>query len=163
MYPDRDFRYLVNQPNVSDEMLIRSLAREPFTEILNYWNVSQKSTELLEIYRKGIEDAISRDRYPLYQLENIDAYPEFSLSVLNGLKRLWASLRFSINDSSLLIDSINGQNINISLQNKLRIMEIIPYRMSIILLINGEPKTIGIFTSKHAEKIYQQVHRLQKS
>lgn len=162
MYPNKDFRYLINQPNVSEANLIHSLAREPFLEVLYHWTLIDKPSKLLNIYRKGIEDAVARDRYPLYQLQEIEYYPEFWIAVINGLKRLWILLRFSLDSKSLLIDSINGQNINISYQDKLIILQIIPYQISLTLLINNQPQTIGIFTSKRAEHIYQQVHWLQK-
>lgn len=166
MYPSRDFQHLITQPidliRQSEPILIRALAREPFPEILRYWSDSQKPNNLLHIYCKGIEDAVGRDRYPLYQLQSVEDYPEFWSSVLNGLRRLWNSLRFSLSSDSLLINSINGRDIDISSDDKLHILRIIPYHMSLILSINGEYKTVGIFTSRRAEHIYQQVLRLQK-
>ena len=160
MYPNRDFRYLINQTNVPESMLIRSLGREPFHEVLHYWTTSQKPDRLLHIYRQGIEDAIARDRYPLYQLQSVESYPEFWISILNGLKRLWVSLRFSLDSESLLIDTINGQNINMTPEDKLQVLQIIPFRIYLTLMINNTPYTTGLLTSKRAEHIYQQVNWL---
>lgn len=161
MYPNRDFRYLVNQPNISHSTLITALKREPFPEILYNWTISEKPNVLLNVYQKGIEEAIAKNRYPLYQLEDIKFYPEFWSAALNGLKRLWISLRFSLSYENLLIDSINGQNINITPEDKLQILRIIPYRMSLSLVIDGNHCTIGVFTSKQAEQIYQLVNWLE--
>lgn len=158
MYPNRDFRYLVNQSDVPECTLIRSLARESIPEILRYWTNTQKPDHLLQIYCQGIEDAIARDRYPLYQLESIRSYPEFWNSLLNGLKRLWLSLRFSLDSKNLLIDSINGQNIDISPQDKLQILQILPDQVNLTLIVDGQPQTMGIVISPRAEQIYNLVH-----
>jgi hypothetical protein len=162
MYPKRDFRYLITQPDTSEKDLISSMMREPLSEILGYWNQSGKPFQLLPVYQKGIEEAIAKNRYPLYQLEDIKSFPEFILIAINGLKRLWILLRFSYTGESLLIDSIRGQNINISPEDKLGILEIIPYKNNINIVIDNESVIVGVFTSRQAECIYQLTHSLQK-
>lgn len=157
MYPKRDFKYLINQDNVSEETLISAIKREPLSEILWHWSQSKKPIQLLPTYQKGIEEAIAKDRYPLYQLEDIKSYPEFFLPALNGLKRLWLSLRFSYDLQSLLIDSIKGKNINISPEDKLNILNIIPYNICCNLLIDCQSCDVAIYTSRRAEYIYQLV------
>lgn len=162
MYPNRDFRYLINQPNVTEDDLILSLRREPLSEVLWYWQQSRKPIHLIKIYQKGIEEAIAKDRYPLYQLEDIKAYPEFLLPTLNGLKRLWLSLRFSLDRQSLLIDSIRGQNINISSEDKLKFLNILPYRSCCNISVDNQACITGVFTSRKAEQIYQINHSLER-
>ena len=155
MYPERDFRRLLQDSTTSKEVLIRSLCREPFPEILYYWNQTGKPIELYNIYYQGIEDAVAKDRFPFYQLVNVDKYPEFYSAILNGLKRHWIKLRFSLDGFGLLIDSISGQDINISPHDKLNILYFIPYRMNINLSIDGITQSVGLFPSKHAEQIYR--------
>jgi hypothetical protein len=127
MYPNRDFRHLINQTNASQDSLICALRREPLAEVLWYWNESGKPLDLLNVYQKGIEEAIAKDRYPLYQLEDISLYPEFFEATLNGLKRLWITLRFSLRDQTLLIDSINGRTLQVAPEDKLKILQSLPY------------------------------------
>ena len=161
MYPTRDFKYLIDQPNTSDEALITALRREPFTEVLTQWSDSGKPDRFLYVYQKGIEEAIAKDRYPLYQLDDLRFFPEFAISALNGLKKLWTSLRFSLKGQSLLIDSIKGQDISMNAEEKLKILEIIPYKMSTTLLIEDQEYTIGLFASRRAEQMYKLVNMLE--
>lgn len=161
MYPRRDFLYLIKQPNVEESTLISALKREPLSEVLWYWSQNKTPIHLLNTYQKGIEEAIAKDRYPLYQLEDIKSYPEFLLPAINGLKRLWISLRFSLDRQSLLIDSIKGQNINVCPESRLCILGMIPYKVCCNLSINDQACTTGIFTSRRAEQIYQLVHSLE--
>lgn len=156
MYPTRDFKYLISQPDVSDKTLITALRREPFTEILSNWN-----DKFLNIYQTAIEEAISKERYPLYQLDDLRFFPGLIPSALNGLKKLWTSLRFSLKDNSLLIDSIKGQDINMNPEEKLKILETIPYKMKVILKIDDQDSNIGLFPSKRAERIYRLVNMLE--
>ena len=152
MYPIHDFRYLIKQTNIPESSLISALRREPLIEVLHYWDLSSKSEFLLRIFCQGIENAVALNRYPLYQLNDIDLYPEFWVSCLNGLKKLWISLRFSSDSQNLLIDTINGQTIDSSSQDKLSILH---------SLIN-EPLHSGVVMSKSAKQIYQHVDRLMK-
>jgi uncharacterized protein (DUF1919 family) len=161
MYPTRDFKYLINQPNTSHEFLITALRREPFTEILTQWTDSNKPDQYLYVYQKGIEEAIAKDRYPLYQLDDLRLFPEFASSALNGLKRLWTKLRFSLNDQSLLIDSIKGQDIIMNAEKKLKILDVIPYKMSVVLLIENQEYKIGLFASRRAEQLYRLINMLE--
>ena len=145
MYPSRDFKYLIRVPEIPNEVLINALRREPFPELLRYWSDNEKPFRLIEVYQIGIEEAVAKNRYPLYQLEDVKLYPEFIPSVLNGLKRLWTSLRFSLKSNTLLIDSINGNTLDISPENKLRILEMVPE---------------DCIMSEHANKMYKLVSSL---
>jgi hypothetical protein len=151
------------------------MRREPFPEILWDWDQRGKPIQLLSVYQKGIEEAIARNRYPLYQLEDIKSYPEFISSAIAGLKFLWLSLRFSLdrgellNNStfspyenvSILIDSIKGKTIDISNESKLYILKLIPYKINCDLLIDNQPFNIGIFTSRKADMIQELTHSLE--
>lgn len=165
MYPKRDFKYLIEQPDVSNNELITSMRREPFPEILWDWEQRGKPVELLHIYQKGIQEAIAKDRYPLYQLEDIKSYPEFIPSAIIGLKRLWLTLRFSLGSaneaSSIFVDSIRGKNINISDESKLSILQTIPYNISCNVVIDNKLCNLGVFASRKAEMIQELVHCLE--
>lgn len=158
MYPRVDFRFLINQKNVSQEQLIRSLAREPFPELLKFWKLNEKFYELYHVYCQAIEDAIAKDRYPLHQLELILEYPEFKQAVIKGLQRFWLTFRFSLkyNDQvhSLLIDSNEGSTIYFSPKDKLNILADSPK----YLKIKETPDNLRVFYSKRSADLCQFFH-----
>lgn len=113
MYPDRDFRNLITNPNADYDTIVRSLCREPFPEVLYYWQTTGKPNELYNIYNTGISYAISKDRYPLYQLSLLTECPEFKDAAITGLTKLWSSFKFYLDDGRLNIDLSCEDNIGI--------------------------------------------------
>lgn len=152
MYPSRDFYSLLSQPSISSDILITSISREPFPELLEYWNSLSKPQHLFDIFSKGITLAISNNRYPLYQLLPNNYYPEFHTSILLGLQFLWLNLRFSIQSSSLYIDYSIGDTLNISHHDKLFVLHTVS---------NNLNSSFNIYLSNHADQIQQLICRLQ--
>ena len=113
MYPSRDFRSLIN---TDFQAAIRAISREPFVEVLYFWQQSEKPKNKLDIYCRGIQEAIAKDRYPCILLDYVEKFPEFYSAVRDGLSGYWSNLRFSLalSDNPILyIDSILVEDINI--------------------------------------------------
>lgn len=162
MYSDRDFRFLIE--NKPDEA-IRAISREPFMELLSFWKENGKPSDKYKYYNLGIRDAISKGRYPLIHLNAVKDFPEFYPSVRDGLSKYWSMLRFSLlyneNSTSLYIDSLLGQDIHISNDDKLNILQILGSKYSFNLMINGYIYLVGFFLSDQAEAVVHKFHWLQ--
>lgn len=159
MYPSRDFRSLLQRRNeVPFEQIIRSISREPFPEILRYWEKTNKPEELYPIYSAGIEDAVAKDRYPIFQLKEVTRVPEFTNSVIRGLQRLWLKLTCSINVDdeglSLIIDSDQPNAISIPPEDRLKILDM-DLNNSTDFFINGTQCKVRLILSKRAQEIHQ--------
>jgi len=174
MYPTRDFRSLIDKdPNAA----IRAISREPFTEILRYWRETNCPKDKYKFYSQGIQDAVAKGRYPSILLNFVEEFPEFYSAVRDGLARHWLTFRFSLiydKDSyveslhtfmgpSLFIDSISGEDVNITDKDKLNLLQMIGSKYSLPLVINGKEYTVGIFLSKQAEAVAQKFHWLQRA
>lgn len=178
MYPLRDFQdFLVSDGTFSQDQIIRSLSREPLVEILAYWckyhrsdYLNKKTNYWYNIYCSGIKLGVSRNKYPAFQIDKIEKYPEFYIPVRDGLLTAWANLRFSIDKVcgqddvfQLYIGSIKGHDIFIPDFDKVRLARHIPYKMSITIFLNHLKAKAGIFPDKSAEKIYQRIYWLDKA
>lgn len=169
MYPARDFRSLIEQ-NSNDS--IRAATREPLSELLDFWEKTNKPIEKFIYYNQGIKEAISKGRYPYISLKLLEDFPEFYVAVKDGLSAYWLTLRFSLSyektDSdilagpSLFIDSILGEDVEITRGDKLNILQTIGKKYSFPLNINGKEYLVGVFPSKQAEIISQKFHWLQE-
>jgi hypothetical protein len=160
MYPSRDFRSLLQRRNeVPTEQIIRSISREPFPEILRYWEKTNKPEELYPIYSAGLEDAVAKDRYPLFQLKEVTRFPEFTNSVIRGLRRLWLKCTCSINNDdeglSLIIDSNQPNTISISPEDRLKILNMNLNQSRVDFFINGAQYKVRLILSKRAQEIHQ--------
>lgn len=119
MYPRRDFRHLVSDPTTDYETLIQSISREPFEEILYYWNLTQKPIHLHQTYSDGIKRAILKDRYMISQLSVVKHCPEFIPVVLDSLLIYWNMLSFSFEpvNGSILVDMGTDNTTSIDKKN----------------------------------------------
>lgn len=162
MYPTRDFRFLIDY---NPSAAVRAVSREPLTEILCFWKKTGKPLDKYKYYNEGIYIAVANGRYPCFLLKFIENFPEFHAAVRDGLAKYWCNFRFSLleNESgpSLLIDSISGDDIQISDQTKISILRLIGIKYSIPLKINEKEYLLGIFPSRDAEMTAQKFHWLQ--
>ena len=137
------------------------MLREPLQELLAYWEKSGRPSHLKEVYCQGLYEGIIKDRWPCFQLNLIDGYPEFYSCVRAGLEKVWMTLGFRLSceegDPCLMIDSEAGDTIHFSSNEILQILELMKQKLSIPLLINGESRTVGLFPSKRARDIYQKI------
>ena len=143
------------------------MLREPLKELLDYWNQSERPEHLKSIYCRGIYEGVVKNRWPCFQLSLIEEFPEFYSCVRAGLEQIWTSLRFSLHygeeGPSLLIDAQMGEEIEFSPEEKRQILDLLKYRFSISLLINGERSIVGIVPSKQARDIYQRIFWLDST
>jgi hypothetical protein len=166
LYPHRDFRSLINNPHTA-KTAWRSMLREPFQELLTYWEKSGKPESLKDVYCQGIYEGIIKDRWPCCQLNRVDQYPEFYICVRAGLEKAWSNLKFTLarngDDFSLNLDSGSSDPVNFSNHEMLRILELMKQRLSLELEIDDKLQTVGIFPSKRAREIYQKIFWLDSA
>lgn len=166
IYPRWDFRSIIQSSSSSTEIW-RSMLREPLKELLDYWSQSGRPENLREVYCRGIYEGILRDRWPCFQLSLIEEYPEFYSCVRAGLDQAWSGLRFCLHYGEegpcLLIDSQMGEPLDFSADQKRQILELLRYRFTVSLLINGEESTVGILPSKRARDIYHRIFWLDSA
>lgn len=160
MYPSRDFRSLLKlKNNISQDQIIRSICREPFPEVLRYWEKTNKPNDLYYLYAIGIEEAVAKDRYPLYQLKEVLRLPEFIEPVVRGLKRLWLKCPCTIihDDESiaLIIDSTHPNTIKISEEDRLKMLKMNLNQANLDFFINGVNYKIKLLPSKRAHEIHE--------
>ena len=160
MYPERDFRTLIDQDSPSLSA-VRAVAREPLKEVLKYWEQSEKPESKYQIYAQGITRAVAKCRWPAYTLSCIVDFPEFYQPLLTGLEQAWTSLDFRMYQkegrTSLCIDMHVGQPTHMRSEDKMRLLEWIKVKMSVPIIVNGESYTVGVFTSHEATEVYQRI------
>jgi len=175
MYPTRDFRTLLNATNEAECPLdvVRSVAREPLLELLRYWEETGKPETKYTVYAEGITKGVANNRWPSYTLSYIKEYPEFYQPLLSGLEQAWLNLEFRLCLSdglgqtetkdrlSLCVDFGSGQLVQMSPEDKIRLLNWLRVKMTIPLRINGESHRVGIFTSREATEIYQRIFWLE--
>jgi len=166
MYPQRDFRSLINDDQGS---AIRAISREPFSELLKYWRYTGKPDSVKGIYDKGIEEAIAKDRYTCQSLDLVSEYPEFYLPVARGLRHLWERFNFRLifetpTEPYLSIDSKyrtdDPEFTGFSSGQKTHILIWLKYKMNIPLTIDGVEYQVGIFPSRRAEEVLHKIRWL---
>lgn len=143
------------------------MLREPLKELLEYWQQLGRPEDLRELFCRGIYEGILRDRWPCFQLSLIEEYPEFYSCVKAGLDQAWNELRFSLHYGEegpcLLIDTQIGETVDFSIKQKRQILELLRYRFTTSLLINGEQTMVGIIPSKRARDIYHRIFWLDSA
>ena len=161
MYPGRDFRsLLIDDAN----MAIKSISREPFIEVLYYWQQTGKPDNQLKIYQSGLEKAIANNRYSFTVFNTIEYFPEFYSSAILGIITLWKNLRYSLiiteDSPSLYIDSYKGDNVTLSMKDREQLLDILWINLCPVLILNNVKYVVGVFISRKAERIIQTYHWL---
>lgn len=165
MYSPYDFRYII-EDSTQMNTAWRAILREPLQEVLNYWERSGKPQVKLEIYCKGIYEGIVNQRWMLFQLDLLANYPEFYKCAYLALLELWNQLNFKLQTSAepaLLIDLPEGQTLPWQATQKEYVLQVMRHSLCIDLWYNQELVSMGIFTSRHAEDIYQRIFWLQSA
>lgn len=163
MYSPYDFRTIIQDP-AQTAVAWKAILREPLEEVLNYWEKSGKPCEQISTYCKGIYEGIVNRRWMYFHLDLLADYPEFHKDALSALYILWNQLNFKLQsypEPSLYIDLPHGEPINWSEYEKIYILKRMQYKLSIDLVLNNELVTLGIFTSRQAQEIYQRIFWLQ--
>jgi hypothetical protein len=162
MYPQRDFKSLIEQPEPSP-LLWRSMLREPLQELLQYWNRSGRPSNKYEHYSHAITEGFLKERWPYHQIDLIYPYNEFHKPLLSSLQKIWSKLSFNLiyisDDYSLYIDINPFEShlipISWSDEQKLLILEELYNSFTIRLKINNIEHGVGVFLSKRARDVYQ--------
>lgn len=164
MYPRWDFRSIIE---TEPETAWRSMLREPLKELLNYWHQSGRPEHLKSVYCQGLYEGIVRDRWPCFQLNVIEGYPEFYSCVRLGLEQVWDRIRFSLHRGEegpcLLIDTPMGEVVEFSPEQKRQILNLLRYRFTVGLTIDHSVVIVGIVPSKRARDIYQRIFWLSST
>lgn len=157
MYPARDLRSLTDGKEI-----VKAVSREPLAEVLKYWH-SLEDLSYYSYFNKGIELAVRKNRYPLYQLEAILAYPEFVPAVLNGLKFLWVNLEFSLtygDHSPHLQIGKSGIIMKIDQNERLKLLELLP-KEKVEVIVDKIAYQLPVILAKSAQDILALIQTLQ--
>lgn len=159
----RDLTFLLQEDQVNLLQVTAACYREPATLLLQIWTDlgPELHDDVKQAIIDGVSGAIARDRYADFQLIHFLEHPEFHQGILQGFKELWSSLRFSVGNTTLWIDSSKGKEYNCSQQEKEYLLGHCLDRSSIMVRIGNQQKSLAIWLSPKAKQIMHRAHQFE--
>jgi len=159
----RDLTFLLQEEQVNLVQITTACYREPPTLLLQIWSDSHHELhdDVKHAIIEGVSGAVARDCYADFQLIHFLDHPEFHQGILHGFKELWSSLRFSVGNTTLWIDSSKGKEYNCTQQEKEYLLIHCLDRSSVPVRIGNQQKHLAIWLSPKAKQIMHRAHQFE--